>query len=60
MAGYARLIQAVRDLKSIHYVDNPIFINVGDIFQGTIWYGFLKWNVTQAMFNLEVPDIMVN
>ena len=60
MAGYARLIHAVRDLKRIHSNDNPIFLNAGDIFQGTIWYGFLKWNVTQAMFNLEAPDIMVN
>lgn len=59
VGGYARVVHAVRALKRKYKDYNPIYINAGDNFQGSIWYGFLRWNVTQAMLNLESPDIMV-
>ncbi|XP_063709952.1 apyrase-like [Culicoides brevitarsis] len=59
IAGYARVVHAIRALKQKYHDDNPMLINAGDNFQGSIWYGFLRWNVTQAMLKLELPSLMV-
>nr|QII57733.1 allergen Cul o 15 [Culicoides obsoletus] len=58
IGGYARVVHAVRALKDKYRDFNPIHINAGDNFQGSVWYGFLRWNVTQAMLNLEPPSMM--
>uniref|UniRef100_A0A336LY46 apyrase n=2 Tax=Culicoides sonorensis TaxID=179676 RepID=A0A336LY46_CULSO len=57
IAGYARVVHAIRSLKKKYKNHNPIYINAGDNFQGTVWYGFLRWDVSQAMMNLEPPSL---
>lgn len=59
IGGYSRVVYAIRELKKQYKDHNPIYINAGDNFQGSVWYGFLRWNVTQAMLNLEPPGMMV-
>lgn len=38
---------------------NPIYINAGDSFQGTLWYNIGRWNVTQELLNILPADAMV-
>uniref|UniRef100_A0A131XKS8 Putative cd73 ecto-5'-nucleotidase n=1 Tax=Hyalomma excavatum TaxID=257692 RepID=A0A131XKS8_9ACAR len=45
--GVARIIQEVRKLKN--ETQNPLFLNAGDFFQGTLWYSILKYNIVSAV-----------
>lgn len=36
---------------------NPIFVNAGDNFQGTLWYNIGRWNVTQQILNMHPADV---
>lgn len=35
---------------------NPLFLNIGDNFQGTLWYDLLGWNVTSTFLNILPAD----
>ena len=35
---------------------NPIYLNIGDNFQGTLWYDLLGWNVTSTFLNILPAD----
>lgn len=37
---------------------NPIYLNAGDNFQGTLWYNIGRWNVTQEFLNMLPADAM--
>jgi 5'-nucleotidase len=38
---------------------NPVYLNIGDNFQGTLWYDLLGWNVTSYFLNLLPADATV-
>lgn len=59
IGGYARTVTVVKQLKEKHKDHNPIYLNAGDSFQGTLWYNFLRWNVTSHFLNLLQADVMV-
>lgn len=58
IGGYARVITKVKEL--LERRPNPIYLNAGDNFQGTLWYNIHRWNVTSQMLNLLPADAMVN
>jgi 5'-nucleotidase len=59
IGGYARIIATVKRLKEEKAALNPMYLNAGDNFQGTLWYTLLRWNVTRYMLNLVPADAMV-
>lgn len=61
IGGYARAVTAIRDLKRENEKNglNPIFLNAGDFFQGTMWYAEGRWNVTAQFFNMLDADAIV-
>lgn len=58
IGGYARIVSVVKRLQKTR--TNPIYLNAGDNFAGTIWYTFGKWNVTQYFLNMLNADVMVS
>ncbi|XP_050080726.1 apyrase-like, partial [Anopheles maculipalpis] len=56
IAGIARVFHIVRKLKKTH--PNPLFFNVGDNYQGTIWYNYHRWKVVARFMQLLHPDAM--
>uniref|UniRef100_A0A336KUY8 apyrase n=1 Tax=Culicoides sonorensis TaxID=179676 RepID=A0A336KUY8_CULSO len=58
IGGYARTVTVVKQLKEKLKDKNPIYLNAGDSFQGTLWYNFLKWNVVSHFLNLLKADAM--
>nr|ALD83769.1 apyrase [Anopheles culicifacies]AYD38347.1 apyrase [Anopheles culicifacies C] len=56
IAGIARVFQTVQTLRKKH--PNPLFFNVGDNYQGTIWYNYHRWKVVARFINLMHPDAM--
>ncbi|XP_058129539.1 apyrase-like [Anopheles ziemanni] len=58
IGGYARVVARVRALQQEYADRNPIYLNAGDSFQGTIWYTLLRWNVTAYFLNLLPADAM--
>lgn len=54
IGGYARLVTMVKHLKNTSL--NPIYLNAGDNFQGTIWYNIGRWNVTNEFLNMLPAD----
>lgn len=44
----------VKKLKSERV--NPIYLNAGDNFQGTLWYNIGRWNVTNQFLNMLPAD----
>jgi 2',3'-cyclic-nucleotide 2'-phosphodiesterase (5'-nucleotidase family) len=57
IGGYARVVTKVKEL--LERRPNPIYLNAGDNFQGTLWYNIHRWNVTSEMLNLLPADAMV-
>lgn len=57
IGGYARVVATVKSLQKT--LPNPIYLNAGDNFAGTIWYTFGRWNVTQYFLNMHKADVMV-
>lgn len=53
------MVTVVKQLKEKHKSENPIYLNAGDSFQGTVWYNFFRWNVTSHFLNLLQADAMV-
>ncbi|XP_076639053.1 apyrase [Colletes latitarsis] len=56
VGGIARVSTAVKRL--IAERPNPIFLNAGDNFQGTLWYNVHRWNVTAVFMNMLPHDVM--
>ncbi|XP_031832595.1 apyrase [Nomia melanderi] len=56
IGGIARVSTAVNQL--IKERPNPIFLNAGDHFQGTLWYNVHRWNVTAVFMNMLPHDVM--
>lgn len=59
IGGYARVVAKVRELKVTKAHLNPIYLNAGDNFQGTLWYNLFRWNATSHFLNMEPADAMV-
>ncbi|XP_052751850.1 trifunctional nucleotide phosphoesterase protein YfkN-like [Galleria mellonella] len=57
IGGFARLYTAVQQVLEAE--PDSLLFNGGDTFQGTIWYNFLTWNVTQHFMNLLPHDAHV-
>ncbi|XP_070379229.1 protein 5NUC-like [Dermacentor albipictus] len=54
--GVARIAELVRSLKN--KTQNPLFLNAGDFFQGTLWYSILKYNIVSAvMANMSYDTV---
>jgi 5'-nucleotidase len=56
IGGYARTITVVKKLLREKADKNPIYLNIGDNFQGTLWFDLLGWNVTSHFLNLLPAD----
>ncbi|XP_014477409.1 PREDICTED: apyrase isoform X2 [Dinoponera quadriceps] len=56
VGGIARVYTAATRLMSER--PNPIFLNAGDNFQGTLWYNLHRWNVTALFLNKLPQDAM--
>lgn len=56
VGGIARIATAVKGL--VKERPNPIFLNAGDNFQGTLWYTKFKWNVTAHFLNMLPHDAL--
>ncbi|KAF2897005.1 hypothetical protein ILUMI_09170 [Ignelater luminosus] len=54
IGGFSRVYAATKQL--IKERPNPIVLNAGDNFQGTIWFSVYGWNVTQYFFNKLPTD----
>lgn len=57
MGGYARVVATVKKLQKSR--TNPIFLNAGDNFSGSIWYTVGRWSVISYFLNLLPADVMV-
>ncbi|XP_053617315.1 apyrase-like [Plodia interpunctella] len=57
IGGFARLYTAVKEALEVE--PDSVLLNGGDTFQGTIWYNFLRWNVTQYFMNMMPHDAHV-
>ncbi|XP_017045841.1 apyrase isoform X1 [Drosophila ficusphila] len=58
IGGYPRTVHTVRRLLREQADLNPIYINAGDSFQGTLWYNIGRWNVTQELLNILPAEFM--
>ncbi|ETN61123.1 apyrase [Anopheles darlingi] len=58
VAGLARVFSAVKQLKQDYATKNPIYLNAGDNYQGTLWYTLLRANVTGDLLKDLPPDVM--
>lgn len=58
IGGYARAVTAIKKLLATRV--NPIYLNAGDNFQGTLWYSFGRWNVTSQFLNMLNADAIVS
>uniref|UniRef100_A0A182NS57 Apyrase n=1 Tax=Anopheles dirus TaxID=7168 RepID=A0A182NS57_9DIPT len=58
VGGYGRVVARVKSLQREYADRNPIYLNAGDSFQGTIWYTLLRWNVTAHFLDLLPADAM--
>ncbi|XP_058066411.1 apyrase-like [Anopheles bellator] len=56
LGGYARTVTIVRRLLKER--QNPVYLNIGDNFQGTLWYNIHRWNATAFFLNLLPADAL--
>ncbi|ETN67026.1 5' nucleotidase [Anopheles darlingi] len=54
LGGYARTVTIVKRLRQER--PNPVYLNIGDNFQGTLWYNLHRWNATAYFLNLLPAD----
>lgn len=54
------MYHTIKQLKSEYKTKNPLYLNAGDNFQGTLWYNLLRWNVTAYFIKELPPDAMVS
>ncbi|XP_023943065.2 apyrase [Bicyclus anynana] len=57
IGGFARIATLVRE--ALVREPDSIVLNGGDVFQGTLWYNLLRWNVTQDFMNMIPHDAHV-
>nr|QLC28923.1 apyrase [Spodoptera frugiperda] len=57
IGGFARLYTAIKQAKEAE--PDSLLLNGGDTFQGTVWYNFLRWNVSYNFMNLLDHDAHV-
>ncbi|XP_022831848.1 apyrase-like, partial [Spodoptera litura] len=57
IGGFARLYTAIKQAREVE--PDSLLLNGGDTFQGTIWYNFLRWNVSQHFMNMLPHDAHV-
>lgn len=55
--GIARLVTKIRELKES--LPNPLLLNGGDSFQGSLLYTLFKWNITVEFMNRIPFDVTV-
>lgn len=53
------MLTVVQQLLTERKPTNAIYLNIGDNFQGTLWYEMFGWNVTSTFLNLLVADATV-
>lgn len=58
IGGIARVMTMVKQLKAERERENknPIFLNIGDNFVGSLWYELFGWNVTSHFLNILPAD----
>ncbi|CAO1420473.1 unnamed protein product [Diamesa hyperborea] len=56
IGGYARIVTKIKEL--LNERKNPLYLNAGDNYQGTLWYNVHRWNVTSYLLNLLPADVM--
>ncbi|KXJ74403.1 hypothetical protein RP20_CCG013765 [Aedes albopictus] len=56
VGGYARTVTVLKKLLAER--TNPIYLNAGDNFQGTLWYNIHRWNATVEFLNMVPADAM--
>nr|CAD7201880.1 unnamed protein product [Timema douglasi] len=56
VGGVARVATAIKDLKAQY--PHSVFLNAGDVFQGTLWYTLFRWNATVRFMNMLPHDAM--
>ncbi|XP_026671521.1 apyrase isoform X2 [Ceratina calcarata] len=56
VGGIARISTMVNRL--IAERPNPIFLNAGDNFQGSLWYNIHRWNATATFMNMLPHDVL--
>lgn len=59
IGGLARAVHVIRSLLEARKNSNPLYLNAGDNFQGTLWYNIGRWNVTSQFLNMLRADAMV-
>lgn len=59
IGGYARALTTVKKLMEERSDKNPIYLNIGDNFVGTLWYELFGWNVTSTFLNMVSADATV-
>lgn len=59
IGGLARAVHVIKYLLEARKNINPIYLNAGDNFQGTLWYHIGRWNVTSQFLNMLKADAMV-
>ncbi|XP_050353509.1 apyrase-like [Nymphalis io] len=57
IGGFSRLYTAI--MQVLEAEPDSLLLNGGDTFQGTIWYNFLRWNVSQHFMNMLPHDAHV-
>uniref|UniRef100_A0A1Q3FF10 Apyrase n=2 Tax=Culex tarsalis TaxID=7177 RepID=A0A1Q3FF10_CULTA len=58
IAGIARLQTVIQGLRKEYADKNALYLNIGDNYQGTLWYNLLRWKVTAHFVKLLKPDAM--
>uniref|UniRef100_A0AAG5DNP5 Apyrase n=1 Tax=Anopheles atroparvus TaxID=41427 RepID=A0AAG5DNP5_ANOAO len=58
VAGLARVYGTIKRLRQEYATKNPIYLNAGDNFQGSLWYTLLRGNVTADLIKALPPDVM--
>lgn len=60
IGGFARMVTMIKHLKETLKDTNPIFLNAGDNFQGTLWYSIGRWKLTTQFMNMLDADAVVS
>lgn len=54
------MVTMIKHLKETLKDTNPIFLNAGDNFQGTLWYSIGRWKLTTQFMNMLDADAVVS
>lgn len=60
IGGFGRMVTMIKHLKETLKDTNPIYLNAGDNFQGTLWYSIGRWNLTTQFMNMLDADAVVS